>query len=68
MEEAIKTKHLIIDGRLFAKYEVADDVVFLKMIVERFPKDRIKSENFLIRKIEQKEKTKFRFASYLNIK
>lgn len=67
MEEAIKTKHLIIDGRLFAKYEVADDVVFLKMLIAKFPKDRIKSENFLIRKIAEKEKTKFRFASYLNI-
>ena len=60
-------KELLINGKLYAKYELKGDHVFLKMIIQVFKSHEGDSEDWLISVIQGIEGVKITKASYLNI-
>ncbi len=60
-------EELIINGDLYAYYEIEGDHIYLKMLIEVYPEDSKKSEDWLIMVIQGIAQTKFTQASYLNV-
>lgn len=68
-------KDLVYEGVLYAKYQFyadypglgGDNVVFLKIVKFRYPNDAWMSEDWLIKRISEKENAKISFCGYLNI-
>lgn len=59
-------KELIVNGKLFAKYQILNDTIHLNPKVVIFPDNEMLSEDCLVKIIEQVEGVNFQFASYLN--
>lgn len=64
----MKIKELNINGIVYAKYQVGDSILFLKVVKQIIPKNEFESENFLVKVISSVEKKKFQYMSYLNLK
>ncbi|NOT36426.1 MAG: hypothetical protein HOP11_03500 [Saprospiraceae bacterium] len=60
-------KDLIINGLIYAKYEIDGDTIYIKMIIQVIPESSVASENALIYIIQLIENTIFNKACYLNI-
>lgn len=60
-------KDLIIDGELYAKYQIEDNMLFLKMIIKYYPMNVGKSEDWLVEQISKKEGKQFAMVAYLNV-
>lgn len=62
----MKTKDLIINGIIYAKYEISKNILFIK-VLKNLVKNEIDNENVLCNIIQLVEKKKFKLMSYLNI-
>lgn len=62
-------KELIINGKVYAKYEIEGSILFLKMIIQivEGKGKEIQSENLLIHIIQSIENKKLHSVSYLNV-
>lgn len=61
-------KQLIINNKLYAKYEMEGAVLFLKMIIPIVKGDERRSEDLLIKIIRSIENVSIHSVAYLNVK
>ena len=60
-------KELIINGKVYAKYEMDGTMLYLKMIIHMIKGDPIESENLLVKIIHSVEDRHITSVSYLNV-
>jgi len=60
-------KELVINGKVFAKYELEENHIFIKVIIEIFPGNKGLSEDWLVKIISTVEDNELNMVSYLNI-
>ncbi len=63
----MQTRDLIIDDQLVAKYEFEREMLYLKALEYKWPSDKSKSEQYLVKVIQLKEGRTFDKLAYLNI-
>lgn len=60
-------KELIINGKVYAKYEMDGKTIYLKMIIQMLKDYPNVSENLLVNIIQVVEERSFTRVSYLNV-
>lgn len=63
----METKNLEINGKTYARYEISNNILFIKVDIEIIEGDQGASENLFVYLIQLIEKVPFRGTSYLNI-
>ena len=63
------TKELTINGKVYAKYEVENDILYLKPLIQLLPgeENAIKSEDLLAYIIQLVEHVEVKGLAYLNV-
>lgn len=60
-------KELIINGKVYAKYEMDGKTIYLKMIIQMLKGYPNESENLLVNIIQGVEERHFTRVAYLNV-
>lgn len=63
----MKTKLLIINSVTYAKYQMDEDVLYMKVVTVLVPESSQENEDLLLHLIQLVEKRKFLTAAYLNV-